>query len=1160
MEAAATGKYDSDENDDVEWESQDDEDNEDDDQDNNDATGKSKSGGKKKKIEVAAGELEGLRETAELYKSNIFKLELDELLGEVAVKYDKHKALEKALHHLKAIFDKIPSSQETLLHNFKSEMEKKHNIITPFPHPQPPTDANYKFKFEKPAGVHVVGSYALKSVAKTKGPFTVDLAVEMPASIFQEKDHINYRYFYKRACYLATLANAIHNAKKGFQLEFSTVNDDSRKPVLIVKASGDKSELDFSKTKCVIRIIPCLAAVPFPVQRLAPGRNNVRAKDESETLRPTPQYNASLLADTSYTSNLAFLYQHSKACPAFKDALVLAKIWLHQRGLASVESTHSGFNLFLFAMVMGYLLQSGIGAEGKKLSAVHSSYQLLRGTLDFLAFHDFVNEPVFIGRSDNEEFSQEAFKKHYDVVIVDPSGTVNLAALMSSSGLAQLQHEARLAMNYFNDSVDRFDALFLKNVNDVYLRFDNVFTLPIGEKPIQQYDSMARADCPDYTAFFARSLANLLKQGLTNRVDLIAVQYSGQPAWSLGDEMPMHAVDQKMTVGLVLNPDHAPRLVDQGPDAQDKEAGDKFRKFWGSKSELRRFKDGSILESVVWETQGYENRTLIVQKIITYLLKFHFDIHEAVHYYAGQFYSYLNFSKLLPDTLFSSNLKITGFQTVMNAYGQFAKHLRAVDTALPLLISNVYPASPSLRYTSALLPHPVDTANITAYPTTMRYFDAIDVIVQLERSSKWPDDLVAMQKVKHAFLLKIASELKANQGVSSVVVDDVREKNELAIRGYLDVYYYGYVFRCHIYLEQEGDILKNLINSTKETETKKLLAANALEKYEYQFRRRQMHTFYIQAICARYPAFSATVRLAKRWFGSHLLSSHVSEEFIELICAYVFLESHPWVSCASAFAGFNRVLHLLATWDWKTTPLMVDIEGEMTAKDRDTIMKNFAVHRGQNPKMTMGAMVIATAKDLDGQQWSKYKPSMPIAARIQALAKASCSVLNEAVVSGAEKDFKRIFVTPMQDYSAVIHLKPEHCTRYYQNLHPQSKYLSTTGSKMSELGDKAYAQFDPVSEFVKELELLYGDIMMVFYNKYGGHTIAIVWEPAATLARPWRVISDFNTVPVDMRTTGVLKPAKGATEVSKLAVPNFAAILSEIERLGDGLVDSITTA
>lgn len=79
--------------------------------------------------DIISGELEGLKETAELFKSNIFKLEvtcqqttmmcvyiktfmqIDELLAEITMNFDKHKALEKALHNLKAIFDTIPNGK-----------------------------------------------------------------------------------------------------------------------------------------------------------------------------------------------------------------------------------------------------------------------------------------------------------------------------------------------------------------------------------------------------------------------------------------------------------------------------------------------------------------------------------------------------------------------------------------------------------------------------------------------------------------------------------------------------------------------------------------------------------------------------------------------------------------------------------------------------------------------------------------------------------------------------------------------------------------------------------------------------------------------------------------------------------------------------------------
>lgn len=119
-------------------------------------------------------------------------------------------------------------------------MLKKNKIVTPFPDPQPAEDALHSFAFEKPTSMHIVGGYGLKTVAKTKTPFNVDVAVEMPSSIFQEKDYANYRYHHKRACYLAVLANAINSSKKNFDIEYSTLNGDLRRPILLVKPSGGK--------------------------------------------------------------------------------------------------------------------------------------------------------------------------------------------------------------------------------------------------------------------------------------------------------------------------------------------------------------------------------------------------------------------------------------------------------------------------------------------------------------------------------------------------------------------------------------------------------------------------------------------------------------------------------------------------------------------------------------------------------------------------------------------------------------------------------------------------------------------------------------------------------------------------------------------------------
>ncbi|KAI7853746.1 Nrap protein [Circinella umbellata] len=1142
------------------WESQSDEDGSDEEEGEG---GESKTNKKRKTDNevdnVTGGELEGLKETAELYKSNIFKLEIDELLQEVNVNYDKHKTLLNALKQLKSVFENIPEGKEELVKDYIKNFKKKQKIVAPILQSPPPEDALYKFKFEKPSSIQVVGSYALKTITKLKRAFNVDVAVQMPSSIFQEKDYTNNRYFYKRACYLATLAHAIQKSKKNFNIEFSTFNGDAHRPILIVKPTGDKSDVDFSKTRCIIRIIPTIAQDVFPPYRLAPNRNNIRHNSDNSvaTTTSTPQYNASILMDTSLSPSLAFLYEHSKNCAGFKDAIMLGRVWLYQRELES-NRTGSGFSAFLFAMLMGYLLQGGLPQGGRKLSTGHSSYQLLRGTIDFLSTHDFEKEPVMIGEYDHPDFAVDHFRENYQISIVDPTGTVNLAAHLTPSGLAQVQYEAKLAMASFNDTVDRFDTLFLRNVNDIKARFDNAFTIPVPNKESAHttYTELAQSECPILVDHFAKSVSNVLQRGLTNRVDLVAVQYDADLSWPINSTISSFASHIK--VGLVLNPDNSPRLVDQGPDAQQKEACESFRQFWGDKAELRRFKDGSIVESVVWETQGYENRTLIVKSIVQYLLQHHFELEPGLIWTGQQVYPYLHLSKHVPANLFSRQLDVSGFQPVMTAYTQFAKQLRDVDTSLPILINNIYPASSGLRYTSACVPHPMDFDHVAShYPVTARYIDAMDVIVQLERSTKWPDDLAALQKVKYAFYLKIANELKNRVGVEAHVVaphTDVQNDNEnkLLKQGYIDVYYYGYIFRCHLHVPQESDALKNTINDKKSNDTKKKTQAQeALKAHEYLFHHQQRHTYYVQAMCVKYPAYSATVRLMKRWFGAHLLSLQISEELIELICAHVFLESHPWQPPVNALTGMTRVLELLATWDWQKGPLVVDIEGEMTVLDRDTISQRFA------KKKSYITMVVATAKDLDGTRWSSPRPNKAVAARVQMLAKASVATLDKTIQSGQIKNIKSLFVTPMQDYHAVIQLKASRCTRYYQNSRPQQSLLELNEEEADILGDTVYAKFDPVTEYIKELERIYGDVILLFHDKFGGDKIGIVWNPTTAVPKQWKVNVGYNSVPVDMNKDGFLEPAKGKSEISNLVKPNFAAILREMERLGHGIIESI---
>ena len=77
---------------------------------------------------------------------------------------------------------------------------------------------------------------------KSDGALSVDMVVAMPASIFQEKDYLNYRYFYKRAYYLACIAGGLQEALHDeFALSFEYLNGNTLHPILVAEPKSSKS-------------------------------------------------------------------------------------------------------------------------------------------------------------------------------------------------------------------------------------------------------------------------------------------------------------------------------------------------------------------------------------------------------------------------------------------------------------------------------------------------------------------------------------------------------------------------------------------------------------------------------------------------------------------------------------------------------------------------------------------------------------------------------------------------------------------------------------------------------------------------------------------------------------------------------------------------------
>jgi U3 small nucleolar RNA-associated protein 22 len=187
-----------------------------------------------------------------------------------------------------------------------------------------------------------------------------------------------------------------------------------------------------------------------------------------------------------------------------------------------------------------------------------------------------------------------------------------------------------------------------------------------------------------------------------------------------------------------------------------------FRSFWGEKSEIRRFNDGSISESILWcpATAPFGEKRLIVQKIVVYLLQNHFNIIASkIHYIASQFdITIRNINNELNET------NEEKCREIIQIFDELSKNLRSMKD-LPLEIVSVTGLDSTFRYTDPT-PPTLDAEFVSKGKLTKDlkgYFRAQKVVnglIQLSSSSKWPDDEDAQQRLKAAFYLDIEKRMK----------------------------------------------------------------------------------------------------------------------------------------------------------------------------------------------------------------------------------------------------------------------------------------------------------------------------------------------------------------------------------------------------------------
>ncbi|EED14154.1 pre-rRNA processing protein Utp22 [Talaromyces stipitatus ATCC 10500] len=1033
-----------------------------------------------------------------LSKSSLFKLQTDELLAGLRPDYDKLVfTVQDNLRRIRDILQQVPERESKRADVAAKELRDKYHVTVPFPCHSSDDLAKYHVSFQPPISIDLVGSLCLRAGLQATETFNVDIAVTIPNTLFQPKDYRNYKYFQKRAFYIACIAASLREAKLPFSIQYSYQDGDLLRPIVVLEPTENAAENSPGQPIC-IRILTAVEDDLFPTARTLPSKNNVQAsgaEDEaqsSEETKSSPFYNSALRFESMVIPYQKWLQNSLKKYTSMRDASLLGQTWLRQRGFASCIEK-GGFGSFEWMLLLGLLFEGG-GANGKPvLLPSYSSYQIFRAAIQFLAARDLMH-PMSLFANDVEFPAGSP-------VFYDGKRGLNILYKMTIGSYKLLRHECSLTISLLNETrFDNFEKVFIFQNNDPMLKFDRLVSL---SPPRQVAD-------PLHSVYYQNHVYDILERSLGDRAKVICLWTDSTPPRALKSKSLNDTHPQQISIGLILDPENANRIVDHGPAAEMQEEAAAFRAFWGDKAELRRFRDGSILESLVWSDQGL-SRHLKVPRHSIKCVGDGFD--ETLQQLAG------------PE-----NQTAAMFQGIRDAFQSLQSSFQNMDD-IPLQVRQLQPASPFLRST-AVISDPKDLG-----------LTPVDINLQLESSAKWPDNLDAIQMTKVAFLVRIGEALKDNGDVHSFRVGLENESKLFMNRAFLDIRHTtGIQFRLRIHHEREATLLERKLKETGLSPHYKEEVGAALFEYKRTFIHSPRITQVIQTLSNRYPLLSPTVRLMKHWFNSQLLLSHVTEEFVELLAINIYVSSHPWTSPSSLMTGFYRTLTLLSKWNWQQEPLILDMGG-LTAEDVKTIETRFLAWRNIDPAMKKVSMIVASNLDHDGVTWTlNEKPPKVVAGHITRLARAAVEVLKQQHGREEKTSLETLLFRPaLSPYDFVIHLNDPNKK---SKKHSTQQFANLKGSASLSLSSEASSR-DIMVSYLYELQTIFEHCILFFYS-HEENVIAGLWKPTSTTSRPMNLKTAYST-----------RPVHGEDSSSVEVTLNKDSILNEIARLGGSLVHNI---
>ncbi|KAH1001156.1 hypothetical protein HUJ04_013403 [Dendroctonus ponderosae] len=999
-------------------------------------------------------ELSNLKVTENLFNNNLFRLQIEELIKEVAIKQKRRKALQVWLDSLAASLQQLPEHSFTL----SSQKSKKA--------PQCPyeTDQDLSVILGKPEGFECFGLYENNALP---GPhLEACVNVTMPKACFHVKDFLNNRYWVKRFYYLNYLRKHLQAHKK--ELIFSDSN--ALLPILLLQPTDDE--------KCTVKIYVTPPDGCFKASRCLPNLNNVKKNvfqanvQDLEVLKaaPTVLYNSALAHDVTLKDNIAFVKSVLSDQKNVQEAIKLLLIWLKQREL---DVGFGGFGSTLVLYLVTYLLMK------KKVNQLMSSYQVAKNFFAFISSGEWEAKPISLSEVSSEHL--QIFQSQFKLVFLDETGCYNLAAFLNFEVYRRVQTESALALQHLNEGrMDSFQLLFLTKL-PFALQYDAVIDLTEALPMTDQFEvtDIERAVNIGFDAFLPlKQMHQLLGKGLGRRalhiVPQILVDYSKGVTRAL--------------FGVALNAEAAFNFIEMGPALSDVARAEEFRQFWGYLASDRRFRDSTAHVAVYFKTATIRGKRSIVKRIIKYLL-------NEKHQMKFRLY-YDEFEEFIANKLISGPYPMgtneEGSLKAIALADELGQKLRSVQMSLS--ITGIQGTSDTFSYCEVFPPvaarcqsagkrQPAKENSLVLDAVKQqvpRYLQPLELVLQLEHSSKWPSDLQAIRHLKTSFHLEIAKMLKEKHNILCNATTE-----------YLEAFYQGLVFRYRLYVPKEIVMMKK---QTTEAGSTAYVDNAESQEYEKMLGILPKVNASLKGIQMQSPSFGPATALIKRWLRCHMIdNSHLPDTVVNLLNVSLYVNRTAFPSASSTpQLAFLRFLKFISEFQWELQPLIVNFNDELTGENIASLEEKVQEKRAQ-----VQPLYIITPCDQGQSVFTTSSPTREVLNRVQQLAEASLKLIVDRISCRATFELKSLFVPNTDGYDLLIQLNASLNPRAHEQLDNADcdrimlkKYQRRESEKIPIAG------FNPVDLYLRTLRENYGEMASFFHDSHGGSKIGVLWNPS----------------------------------------------------------------